>query len=179
MPLPSIFKKKSKVSFRKSKKNYCSQVKYTGKIYIPDFHNLNVINFQADTGTNDNASVKRQLNNDGFRKSLASFGSQKTENFASNYANNNTASPHNDKSRNQPLLPLEGFPDPPYEDEVDHTEAQTRVTRLCRNFQDVLGNADTFDSGALSRPATPSQSSYSEFTSLIQYFQQVRIRLDT
>ena len=72
------------------------------------------------------------------------------------------------------MLPLEGFPDPPYEKNFDKLEKSKSFRRLCRNFDDILNSSDALDVPGLSRASTPSQPSQVEFISLIQYFQQVR-----
>ena len=93
--------------------------------------------------------------------------------MTSNNTNNNTPSTQ-EKLQNNILLPLEGFPAPPYDKEIYLKERHPTFKRLCRSFQDILDSADTSDFSVLSRASTPSQSSNKEFTSLVQYFQQVR-----
>ena len=144
-----------------------------GKLFNHGFFNL-----QSETNRTDgNANIKQQTGSEGFPKALSALSSIKRNNsVSSNYANNNTPSNHhpNTKLRNNPLLPLEGFPDPPYDTHFDSVEKQKVHRRLCRNFDDILSSSDALDVSVLSRASTPSQSSHVEFVSLIQYFQQVR-----
>lgn len=146
------------------------------KLYI--FKQI-ISNFQPDTTTDGNANIRRQSHNEGLHKSLPSFNSIKRNSLTSNYTNNNTpASPH-EKLRHSILLPLEGFPDPPYDKEIFQREKQPTFKRLCRSFQDILDSSDTFDCSVLSRASTPSLSSNKEYTSLVQYFQQVSMDIYT
>ena len=132
--------------------------------------------FQSEsTRTDGNANVK-QTGNEGIPKALSAFSSFKRNiNVSSNYANNNTPSKNHPDTqlKNKQLLPLEGFPDPPYETNFDNEEVQKVSRRLCRNFDDILNSSDALDVPGLSRASTPSQPSKAEFISLIQYFQQV------
>ena len=75
--------------------------------------------------------------------------------------------------QNKSVLPLEGFPDPPYS-ETNLPAVNNKVyKRLCRNFQDILNSADTHGNSASSRSSTPLQLGHTEFITLIHYFQQV------
>ena len=134
--------------------------------------------FQSEsTRTDGNANVK-QTGNEGIPKALSAFSSFKRNiNVSSNYANKNTPSKNNPDTqlRNKPRLPLEGFPDPPYETNFENEETQKVSRRLCRNFDDILNSSDALDIPGLSRASTPSQPSQVESISLIQYFQQVRL----
>ena len=137
---------------------------------------------QSDTTRTDgNANIKQQTGNEGLPKALSAFSSIKRKsNVSSNYANNNTPSKnHPDtKLRNKPLLPLDGFPDPPYHTDFDNDEKPKVFRRLCRNFDDILNSFDALDVPGLSRASTPSQpKSQVEFISLIQYFQQVSTQI--
>ena len=87
--------------------------------------------------------------------------------------NNNTTGLAHAQPQNKSILPLEGFPDPPY-DETNLPAVNNIVyKRLCRNFQDIIDSADTHGNSASSRSSTPLQLEHTEFITLIHYFQQV------
>ena len=140
--------------------------------------NLAFFYLQSESSkTDDNANVKQQTGNEKFPKALTALSSiKRNNNVSSNYANSNTPSHHHidTKLTNKPLLPLEGFPDPPYNTHFDSVEKEKVYRRLCRSFDDILNSSDALDVSVLSRASTPSQSSHVEFVSPIQYFQQVR-----
>ena len=144
--------------------------------------NDHFFHLQSDTTRTDgNANIKQQTGNEGLPKALSAFSSiKRNSNVSSNYANNNTPSKnHPDtKLRNKPLLPLDGFPDPPYHTNFDNVEKPKVFRRLCRNFDDILNSSDALDVPGLSRASTPSQPKCQvEFISLIQYFQQVSTQI--
>ena len=100
----------------------------TGKIACNTF-----FYFQSEsTRTDGNANVK-QTGNEGIPKALSAFSSFKRNiNVSSNYANNNAPSKNHPDAqlKNKPQLPLEGFPDPPYETNFDNESNQKLIFSL-------------------------------------------------
>ena len=106
----------------------------TGKIASNAFFYLQ----SESTRTDGNANVK-QTGNEGIPKALSAFSSFKRNiNVSSNYANNNTPSKNHPDTqlKNKQLLPLEGFPDPPYETNFDNEEVLLNTLMTFHNETD-------------------------------------------
>ena len=145
----------------------------TGKIASNAFFYLQ----SESTRTDGHANVK-QTGNEGIPKALSAFSSFKRNiNVSSNYANNNTPSKnHPDvQLKNKPLLPLEGFPDPPYETNFENEEIPKVSRRLCRHFDDILNSSDDLDIPGLSRASTPSQPSQVAWLDINKYYSRRRL----